>query len=167
MGSDSDLGVMRGAADVLDEFGVSHEVLILSAHRSAVRAAEYARTAQSRGLRIVIAGAGMAAHLAGAMAAHTSLPVIGVPLASASGLGGADALFSTVQMPPGVPVATVAIGGAKNAAFLAVRILALGDSELGEKLDEARQKMDQAAAAKSERLGKLGVDEYLQERSRK
>lgn len=165
MGSDSDLAVMRKAADVLDEFGVSHELLVLSAHRSADRAAEYARTAHERGRRIIIAGAGMAAHLAGAMAAHTRLPVIGVPLASSSGLGGADALYSTVQMPPGVPVATVAIGGAKNAAYLAVRILALGDSSLGEKLDRAREEMDRASGYKSDRIRELGVDGYLRERS--
>jgi 5-(carboxyamino)imidazole ribonucleotide mutase len=163
MGSDSDLPVMRGAADVLSEFGVPFEVLVLSAHRSPGRAAEYARTAGERGLRVIIAGAGMAAHLAGAMAAHSPLPVIGVPLrAGSSGLEGADALYATVQMPPGVPVATVAIGGAKNAGHLAVRILALGDADLAAKLDDFRRRMDRGAAEKNARLDELGIDGYLE-----
>ncbi len=165
MGSDSDLPVMRGAADVLVEFGVGHEVRILSAHRSPERAAEYARTARERGLRVLIAGAGMAAHLAGAMAAHTALPVVGVPLRSAtSGLDGADALYATVQMPPGVPVATVAVNGARNAGHLALRILALGDPGLAARVDDYRRAMDEGAADKNARLEQLGIDGYLAEK---
>jgi len=161
MGSDSDLAVMRGAADVLAEFGVAHEVRLLSAHRSPDRAADYARGAAARGLRAIIAGAGMANHLAGVMAAHTGLPVIGVPLRASSGLDGADALYATVQMPPGVPVATVAIGGAKNAAHLAVRILALGDPDLAGRLERFRADQDAGLAAKDARLAELGLDGFL------
>jgi len=162
MGSDSDLAVMRGAADVLAEFGVAHEVRVLSAHRSPARAAAYVEGARDRGVRVIVAGAGMAAHLAGVCAAHTPLPVIGVPLKSDSaGLGGADALYATVQMPPGIPVATVAVGGAKNAGYLAVRILALGDPELAARVDTFRARMDEEVAAKNARLEALGVDGYL------
>lgn len=168
MGSDSDLAVMRGAADVLAEYGVPHEVRFLSAHRSPDRAAAYARSARERGLQVIIAGAGMAAHLAGVLAAHTTLPVIGVPLrAAASGLEGADALYATVQMPPGVPVATVAIGGAKNAAYLALRILALSDSELATRIDDYRRALDEGTAGKNDRLDALGIDGYLTEKGSK
>ena len=123
MGSDSDLSVMESASDVLKDFGVAFEITVASAHRSPQRAAEWASSARERGIKIIIAGAGHAAHLAGAMAAHTSLPIIGVPIDS-SCLQGMDALLATVQMPPGVPVATMAIGksGAKNAGILAVQI---------------------------------------------
>lgn len=161
MGSDSDLAVMRGAVEVLNQFGVAHEVHVLSAHRSPERLSAYARAAPERGIRVCICGAGMAAHLAGVVAAHTSLPVIGVPLASAAGLGGADALYATVQMPPGVPVATVAVNGARNAAHLAVRILALGHPDLAARLAAFRQSLDAEAAAKDARLAELGVDAYL------
>jgi len=133
MGSDSDLPVMQEAGRVLGEFGVPFEITVASAHRSPDRAAAYAREAEGRGVRVVIAGAGGAAHLAGVLAAHTPLPVIGVPLAPPAGaaaMGGLDALLATVQMPAGVPVATVAIGGARNAALLAVQILATADDEL-------------------------------------
>jgi len=129
MGSDSDLGVMRAAVDALAEFGVSAEMRILSAHRTPDMTLEYARSAAGRGLRVIIAGAGGAAHLPGVIAAVTPLPVIGVPVA-ATGLLGLDALLSIVQMPAGVPVATVAIGGARNAGLLAVRILAAADPAL-------------------------------------
>jgi len=134
-GSASDEPVMKECAAVLDEFGVAYEMQVMSAHRTPQKVAEYARGAAARGVKVLIAGAGLAAHLAGAVAAHSLLPVIGVPL-DASTLGGLDALLSTVQMPPGVPVATVAIGkpGAKNAAWLALRILALLDAALAEKL---------------------------------
>lgn len=142
MGSESDMGVMAKATDVLDRFGVEHEIEVMSAHRKPERVAEYARTAESRGLRVVIAGAGLAAHLPGVVAAHTNLPVIGVPLYN-EGLAGADALYSCVQMPPGVPVATVAIGGSKNAAVLAVQILAAADDALRNKLRDFKAELAQ------------------------
>jgi phosphoribosylaminoimidazole carboxylase PurE protein len=150
MGSDSDLSVMQSCVDQLREFGIEPTVRILSAHRTPQAAAEFARTAESRGVRVVIAAAGMAAHLAGAMAAWTTLPVIGVPLTSEGGLAGLDALLSTVQMPPGVPVATVAIGkaGAKNAAVLAVQILALANPALRDKLLEFRKRQEQKVREK-------------------
>ena len=137
MGSESDRTVMEEAAKVLADFGVASEVAVRSAHRTPEAAARWARTARSRGLEVLIAGAGGAAHLAGAMAAHSRLPVLGVPLAS-SPLGGFDALLATVQMPPGVPVGTLGVGswGARNAAHLALRILALGDAKLAARLEE-------------------------------
>ena len=136
MGSESDRAVMSEAARVLEEHGVGCEIMVRSAHRTPEEAAEYARTAKSRGLEILIAGAGGAAHLAGAMAAHSRLPVLGVPLAS-SPLGGFDALLATVQMPPGVPVATLGVGswGARNAAHMAIRILALADHALAQRME--------------------------------
>lgn len=165
MGSDSDLQTMRGAADVLAAFGVAHEVRIISAHRSPELAADYARTAKERGLKVIIAGAGMAAHLAGVLAAHTALPVIGVPVASAgTPLGGRDALYATVQMPPGVPVAAVAVSGAANGAYLAMRMLALADDELAERIEAHRSEMADGVAAKDARLGERGIDGYLAER---
>jgi phosphoribosylamine--glycine ligase len=151
MGSDSDMGVMQSAADVLKDFGVAFEITVASAHRSPERAAVWASTAPERGIKVIIAGAGHAAHLAGAMAAHTHLPIIGVPIDS-SCLQGMDALLATVQMPPGIPVATMAIGksGARNAGILAVQILALADAALSEKLQEYKQQM----AAKVEQKAK-------------
>jgi len=140
MGSDSDLPVMRKALDVLAEFGIGYEVSVASAHRTPDKVAEFARSAADRGIAVIIAGAGMAAALPGVLAAHTPLPVIGVPL-SGSALGGTDALYSIVQMPPGVPVATVGIDAAGNAALLAVQILALSNSALAEKLTEYRRQM--------------------------
>jgi phosphoribosylaminoimidazole carboxylase PurE protein len=142
MGSDSDLPTMKETAEVLKQFGVAYEVEIVSAHRSPERAAAVAREAAGRGIKVLIAGAGMANHLAGAAAAHTHLPVIGVPLA-APPLNGLDALLSTVQMPPGVPVATVAVGaaGARNAGLLAVQMLALSDDGLRQKLIEYKAEL--------------------------
>ena len=136
MGSESDRAVMEEATHVLAEFGVPSELVVRSAHRTPEAAAEWARSARARGLEVIIAGAGGAAHLAGAMAAHSRLPVLGVPLAS-SPLGGFDALLATVQMPPGVPVGTLGVGswGARNAAFLALRILALSDAVLFRRLE--------------------------------
>ena len=150
MGSDSDLSVMQSCVDQLREFGIEPMVRILSAHRTPQAAAEFAQTAEARGVRVIIAAAGMAAHLAGAMAAWTTLPVIGVPLSSEGGLAGLDALLSTVQMPPGVPVATVAIGktGAGNAALLAVQILALADASLRDKLVQFKQRQEQKVREK-------------------
>lgn len=138
MGSESDMTKMEKAAEVLKAFGVPHEVKVLSAHRLPDKVAEYAKAAEENGIRVLIAGAGMANHLAGALAANTTLPVIGVPL-TGSALNGQDALYATVQMPKGVPVATVAIDGAANAGFLAVEILALSDKILAEKLKAHRK----------------------------
>jgi 5-(carboxyamino)imidazole ribonucleotide mutase len=140
MGSKNDRGVMEEAASVLKEFGVSFDMQVLSAHRLPDRVVEYARNASKMGIEVIIAGAGMAAHLAGVVSANTSLPVIGVPLKSGS-LGGIDALLSTVQMPNGVPVATVAVNGAKNAAYLALEILALKYQDMSEKLGTMREKI--------------------------
>ena len=153
MGSDSDLPVMKAAADFLASVGISYEMLITSAHRTPEHAANYAQSARERGLKMIIAGAGMAAHLAGVMAAHTTLPVIGVPL-DASSLNGLDALLSTVQMPPGIPVATMGIGkaGAKNAAVLALRILALSDEDLHTQLVRHAREMAEQVAAKNQAL---------------
>ena len=146
MGSDSDLPVVQKAADVLSDFGVPYEIHIYSAHRTPVEAREFSTTAKEKGFGVIIAAAGMAAHLAGAMAAGTTLPVIGIPIKSEQ-LGGLDALLSTVQMPSGIPVATVAIDGAKNAAVLAVEILALSDEELSAKLEKFRADGTAAALA--------------------
>ena len=153
MGSDSDLPVMERAAQTLTKFNVSYEMTIASAHRSPARAAELAQGARDRGVGVIIAGAGHAAHLAGAMAAHTHLPIIGVPIDS-SCLQGLDALLATVQMPPGIPVATMAIGksGAQNAALLAIQILALSDSELESALIAAKEDMARQVEAKAAKL---------------
>ncbi len=140
MGSDSDMKIMEKAGEVLDRFGVAYEIEVMSAHRAPQRVTEYATTAEERGIRVIIAGAGLAAHLPGVVAAHTPLPVIGVPLYN-DALGGADALYSCVQMPPGVPVATVAVGGSKNAAVLAVQILASGDDTLRTKLRDYKKEL--------------------------
>jgi phosphoribosylaminoimidazole carboxylase PurE protein len=153
MGSDSDLAVMQEALDALSRFGISAEITVASAHRSPRRVSEYARSASVRGLQVIIAGAGGAAHLAGVLAAETTLPVIGVPIAS-SPLGGWDALLATVQMPAGVPVATMAVGkaGARNAALLAVQILALADMGLQERLRSYKGELADGVAEKAEML---------------
>ena len=152
MGSDSDAPVMQGAADVLGEFGISNEMTVASAHRSPERVMRLLREAPARGVKVFIVGAGAAAHLAGVVAAHSTRPVIGVPIDS-SALKGLDALLSTVQMPPGVPVATVSIGkpGATNAGVLAAQILGVSDERIAKKLDEYKRKLAdkvEAAAAK-------------------
>ncbi len=149
MGSDSDLPVMQEAADMLTKFEVPWEMRISSAHRSPARTAELASEAAGRGVKIIIAGAGMAAHLAGVVASKTTLPVIGVPMPGGA-LNGVDALYSTVQMPGGIPVATMAIGkaGAKNAGIFSVQILALGDKRLAKAMNDFRQEMDEDCAAK-------------------
>jgi 5-(carboxyamino)imidazole ribonucleotide mutase len=168
MGSDSDLSIMVGAADVLASFDVPCEVRVLSAHRVPERVAQYASRAKERGVKVIIAGAGLAAHLAGAVAANTTLPVIGVPLSSsAGGLGGLDALLATVQMPTGVPVATVAIDGAKNAGHLAVRILAAFDPALADRVASKREAMQAEVLIKDARIKEIGVDAYLTERGEK
>ena len=153
MGSDSDLPVMKAALKVLKDFGVTAEVEVVSAHRSPERAGEYARTASDRGLRVIIAGAGSAAHLAGVIAAETTLPVIGVPIDS-SPLKGFDSLLATVQMPPGVPVATMAIGaaGATNAALFAVQILSTADPALADRMAEHKDKLARGVGEKNARL---------------
>ena len=142
MGSDSDMPVMEKAGSVLDRFDIPFEIETMSAHRKPARVTEYATSAEDRGLKVIIAGAGLAAHLPGVVAAHTVLPVIGVPLFN-EGLSGADALYSCVQMPPGVPVATVAIGGAKNAAVLAAEIIAAGNDDLRKKLNEFKKDLSE------------------------
>jgi len=153
MGSESDLETMKKAHTTLAELGVTSELRVLSAHRTPEEAGAYAREAEARGTKVLIAGAGLAAHLAGALVAQTTLPVIGVPLAAGT-LGGFDSLLSTVQMPPGLPVATVAIGGAQNAALLAAAILALSDGELAKRLKERRAKMrEQVLAADARAKG--------------
>ena len=153
MGSDSDLPVMKGALKVLREFGVGYEVEVVSAHRSPDRAIEYAKTARERGLRVIIAGAGSAAHLAGVIAAETTLPVIGIPIDS-SPLKGMDSLLATVQMPPGVPVATMAVGaaGATNAALFAVQILSTADDALVERMAEHKEALARGVREKNARL---------------
>jgi len=153
MGSDSDLPVMQEALQVLTNFGIPAEITVASAHRSPERVSEYASNARGRGLKVLIAGAGGAAHLAGVLAAETSLPVIGVPIAS-SPLAGWDALLATVQMPAGVPVATMAVGkaGARNAAILAVQILAVADSKLQERLEHYKEELAEKVAEKAATL---------------
>jgi phosphoribosylaminoimidazole carboxylase PurE protein len=153
MGSDSDLPTLQEAGKILEEFAVPFELRICSAHRSPDRLARYAREAEGRGLRVLIAGAGGAAHLAGVLAAHVTLPVIGVPMESGP-LGGLDAILSTVQMPGGIPVACMAIGraGARNAALLAVEILALGDPQLKRKLADYRARMAADVAGKDRQI---------------
>lgn len=153
MGSDSDLPVMQQAAIIFKQFEIPYEIGVYSAHRSPHRTAEYVRTARSRGLKLIIAGAGSSAHLAGVSAAETTLPVIGVPIDS-SPLSGFDALLATVQMPPGVPVATMGVGksGATNAAILAVQILALNDDRLAAKLVDHKAALEKGVAEKSKKV---------------
>ena len=151
MGSDSDLPTMREAIEILQEFSVPHEVKVVSAHRTPDDMAEYAKTAHERGLKVIIAGAGGAAHLPGMVAAYTPLPVIGVPVKS-SALSGIDSLLSIVQMPNGVPVATVAIGKAKNAGLLAVKILATSDTVLLDKMVTYKQDMAEMSRKKNDTL---------------
>jgi 5-(carboxyamino)imidazole ribonucleotide mutase len=151
MGSESDLPVMEKALEVLKELGVPYDVEISSAHRLPEKTANYARSARKRGIEVLIAGAGLAAHLAGALASHTTLPVIGVPIKSGA-LEGVDALYSTVQMPPGVPVATVGIDGAKNAAYLACEILSIKYPEIAKKLQDFRVKTKRTLEEKSKAL---------------
>ena len=158
MGSDSDLEIMREAGIALEAFGIGYEMDVTSAHRAPDRTAEFARKAAGRGIQVIIAGAGGAAHLAGVIAAHTTLPVIGVPIPSTS-LQGLDSLLATVQMPAGIPVATVAIGkaGATNAGILAAQILALGDAAIAKKMEGHKEKLARGVEEKSKKLkGSLG-----------
>ena len=153
MGSDSDLDIMREAAKVLEDFGIAYEIDVTSAHRSPDRTADYARKAADRGIRVIIAGAGGAAHLAGVIAAHTTLPVIGVPIPSTA-LNGLDSLLATVQMPAGIPVATVAIGkpGATNAGILAAQMLGLSSAALAKKLEAHKKALANGVEEKSRKL---------------
>jgi len=153
MGSDSDLPVMREAEDILNKFGVRTEMKILSAHRSPEETAGYVKTAKKRGIKVIIAGAGGAAHLAGVAASFTVLPVIGVPIESKS-LKGMDSLLSIVQMPSGVPVATVAIGGAKNAGILAAQMIALSDGSIADKLVDYKKSMAENIREKNSNISK-------------
>jgi len=153
MGSDSDLDIMREAGKALEEFGIQYEIDVTSAHRSPDRTADYARKASGRGIKVIIAGAGGAAHLAGVIAAHTTLPVIGVPIPSTS-LNGMDSLLATVQMPAGIPVATVAIGkpGATNAGILAAQIIGLASAAIDKKLTAHKEKLANGVEEKSKKL---------------
>ena len=153
MGSDSDAEVMAQAAAALDELGVPYEFTVASAHRSPDRAKQIVTEAEANGAAVMIAGAGMAAHLPGVVASLTTLPVIGVPLASGA-LNGVDALYAIVQMPPGMPVATVAIGGARNAGILAAQIIATGDAQIAAKMKEQRRSMAEAVATKFKKVEK-------------
>ncbi|MHB1042941.1 MAG: 5-(carboxyamino)imidazole ribonucleotide mutase [Eubacteriales bacterium] len=159
LGSDSDLPVMRDCVRVLDELGIPCEITISSAHRLPDRTAEYARTAEERGLAVIVAAAGGAAHLPGVIAAHTPLPVIGVPVRSGA-LGGLDALYAIVQMPAGVPVATVAIDGAKNAGVLAAQVIGAADPVVRGRIKSFKEKMARQVEEKSARLSELGVEGY-------
>lgn len=159
MGSDSDMPVMSKAAAILDEFGIDYDMRIISAHREPDVFFEYAKNAKANGMKVIIAGAGMAAHLPGMCAAIFPLPVIGIPMHTTS-LGGKDSLYSIVQMPSGIPVATVAINGGANAGLLAVRMLAISNDELLAKLESYAEDMKQQVVAKDEKLAKVGYKEY-------
>lgn len=163
MGSDSDLKVMKEAAVALEEFDVQYMITVMSAHRTPERSIQFASNAVANGFKVIIAGAGGAAHLAGVVAAHTTLPVIGVPVLSKS-LSGMDSLFSTVQMPPGIPVASVGVDGARNAGLLAVQMLALGDVALSQKLIAFKSKLRSGVEEKAKELEESGWKKYLKER---
>lgn len=165
MGSDSDLPIMQEAAKVCEEYGVAYELTIVSAHRTPDRLVEYAENAEARGLKVIIAGAGGAAHLPGMTAAMTTLPVIGVPV-KGKNLEGMDSLLSIVQMPPGIPVATVAINGAKNAGILAIKILGTADEALRQKIAVAAAELSQEVKDKAAKVEEIGFKEYLTEKDR-
>ena len=162
MGSDSDLTLMSEAAKVLDKFGIGYEINIMSAHRTPDKAMEYAKSARGRGLKAIIAGAGVAAHLPGVIAALTTLPVIGVPIQSGA-LNGVDALYAIAQMPSGIPVATVAINGTANAGLLAARIIGAYCDETAKKLDQYKADLNDGVCAKNEKLQKIGYAAYIEE----
>lgn len=160
MGSDSDLKIMSEAAQILDDFGISHEVQVISAHRTPKETTDYAISAKRRGLKVIIAGAGGAAALAGVVAAHTLLPVIGVPIKSKS-MEGLDSLLSMAQMPPGVPVATVSVNGAKNAGLLAAEIIAVYDQKFATRLEKFKKNQARMVLRKNVKLQKVGWGKYL------
>lgn len=161
LGSDSDLSVMSEAAKVLEDFKIDYKITVSSAHRSPQRTVKYVENLYKNGTKVIIAGAGLAAHLAGVIAAHFPLPVVGVPL-KAGALNGIDSLYSTVQMPPGIPVATVGIDNAKNAGLLAVQILATADKKLEKELIEYKKNLATGVEKKAEKLEKIGWKDYLQ-----
>ena len=161
MGSDSDMPIMAKAAEILDELGVSYEMTIISAHREPDVFFEYAKSAESKGFKVIIAGAGMAAHLPGMCAAIFPMPVIGIPMHTTS-LGGRDSLYSIVQMPSGIPVATVAINGGANAGLLAAKILATSDAELLQKLKDYSEKLKSQVVVKDAKLQEVGYKKYLE-----
>ena len=166
MGSDSDLAIMKDAAEVLEQLGIGSEVHTLSAHRTPAAVVEYVQKSEAAGYKAFICGAGGAAHLGGVVAAHTTLPVIGVPLTSKTmGASGLDALYSTVQMPPGVPVATVAINGAKNAGILAAQIIGASDPDVRKSLVAYKAKMAKDIEAKDAKLQEKGIKKYLEEQA--
>ena len=160
MGSDSDLPIMAKAADILDQLGITYEMNVISAHREPDEFFEYAKTAEERGIKVIIAGAGKAAHLPGMCAALFPMPVIGIPMKT-SDLGGVDSLYSIVQMPTGIPVATVAINGAANAGILAAKILAVSDPELLKRLKAYVNDLKEDVKAKDAKLKEVGYKEYL------
>lgn len=160
MGSDSDMPIMSKAADILEELGISYEMTIISAHREPDVFFEYAKGAEAKGFKVIIAGAGMAAHLPGMCAAIFPMPVIGIPMHTTS-LGGRDSLYSIVQMPSGIPVATVAIDGAANAAILAAKILSVSDKDLRKKLKDYKVTMKEGVLKKDAKLAELGHDAYI------
>lgn len=162
MGSDSDLPVMKAAAEILEEFGIAYELSVVSAHRTPDFLHTYGKEALAKGLSVIIAGAGGSAHLPGMLAALSPLPVIGVPIKT-SNLAGVDSLFSIVQMPPGVPVATVAINGAKNAGILAAEIIGVSDTDVQKRVSEYKATMEQSVLKKAETLQKDGFKKYLEE----
>jgi 5-(carboxyamino)imidazole ribonucleotide mutase len=165
MGSDSDLPVMQEAAKVLEEFGIGSEVHTLSAHRTPGAVVDYVEKSEAAGYKVFICGAGGAAHLAGVVAAHTALPVVGVPIGNAKmGIGGIDSLYSTVQMPPGIPVATVAVNGAKNAGILAAQIIGAGDDAMRAKVRTYKEKMASDILKKDAELKEKGVKKYLEDK---
>ena len=153
MGSKSDLKIMQDAADILKDFGVAYDLTIVSAHRTPERMRTYAKEAKSKGIKVIIAGAGGAAHLPGMVAAYTTLPVIGVPVKSSNSIDGWDSVLSILQMPGGVPVATVALDGAKNAGILAAQILATNDEILSQKLEDYKKKMEEDVVKMAEGMG--------------
>lgn len=161
MGSDSDLPIMQEAAGILEEFDIEYEIKIVSAHRTPKLMYEYAQSAGERGIKVIIAGAGGAAHLPGMVASLTTLPVIGVPVQTKT-LNGVDSLYSIVQMPPGIPVATVAINGAKNAGLLAAKIIGVSDKVVNQKVAEYSSNLEQTILTKSAKLDKIGYKKYLE-----
>jgi 5-(carboxyamino)imidazole ribonucleotide mutase len=160
MGSDSDLPVMKGTLEILEQFDIPYELCILSAHRTPEETTHYAKSAMRKGIKVIIAAAGGAAHLAGVVAAHTIIPVIGIPIKTKT-LNGLDSLYSIVQMPPGVPVATVGINAAKNAGLLAIKMLAIEDKEIQKKLLLYKKLQGSTVLQKSKKLQKIGYKEYL------
>jgi 5-(carboxyamino)imidazole ribonucleotide mutase len=162
MGSDSDLSVMKDAAEILEEFKISHEVTLVSAHRTPERLVEFSKNAHKRGVKVVIAGAGGAAHLPGMVASLTPLPVIGVPVKARISIDGWDSILSILQMPPGVPVATVALNGAKNAGILAAQIVSTGNASKMKKIQDFKKKLSKQVMNKITKLEKVGYVKYLE-----